>query len=318
MGFDQLCVAFGEEVTNSTLLPSLVTLLKDNEQEVRTEAVKAIEACLVVKPPQINSDQFHTHFFPQFDQLRVDPAQPVRAALAALIGPVTQLVERDMIQKELLSLICDLMKDESHHVRLSIVSHVGLISEVLGLESLVQHLLLTIQNLIVDNHWRIRQSVVEQVPKLAQLFGVEMFQAQLETLFLSSLRDSVHAVRQAAVGQFREITETFGASWTVDHLLPKLLAEYSQVTGYAARITTLHVLPQVSLVMSPEQVSQCIFPVLIKATKDPVPNVRFIACSTIKLMLENKKLGAAIRPTLEELQTDSDIDVQYYAQMALI
>merc|ERR1712226_1543770 len=140
MGFDQLCVAFGEEVTNSTLLPSLVTLLKDNEQEVRTEAVKAIEACLVVKPPQINSDQFHTHFFPLLDQLRADPAQPVRGALAALIGPVTQLLGRDRIEKELLILISDLMKDESHHVRLGIVSHVGLISEVLGLESLVQHL----------------------------------------------------------------------------------------------------------------------------------------------------------------------------------
>merc|ERR1712157_492085 len=131
----------------------------------------------------------------------------------------------------------------------------------------------TIQNLIMDNHWRIRQSVVEQVPKLARLFGVDMFQSKLEPLFLSSLRDSVHSVRQAAILHLKEIAETFGSRWTVEHLLPKLVEQYSQSSGYANRVTSLQVLPQVSGVMSAEQIVQFSLPLLIKATKDSVPNV---------------------------------------------
>merc|ERR1712045_735411 len=151
-----------------------------------------------------------------------------------------------------------------------------------------------IQNLIMDNHWRIRQSVVEQVPKLARLFGVEMFQTKLEALFLTSLRDSVHSVRQAAIENLKEIADTFGSQWTVEHLLPKLVEQYSQSAGYANRVTTLHVLPQVSGVMTGDQIEKCIVPLLVKATKDSVPNVRFCACKVISWMMEHHSLGASV------------------------
>merc|ERR1712217_864730 len=103
----------------------------------------------------------------------------------------------------------------------------GLICEVLSVDGLVHNLLHTISNLIMDNHWRIRQSVVEQVPKLAKLFGVDMFQSKLEALFLSSLRDSVHSVRETAIQNLKEITDNFGGHWTVEHLLPKIVEQYS-------------------------------------------------------------------------------------------
>lgn len=41
-----------------------------------------------------------------------------------------------------------------------------------------------------------------------------------------------------------EIAETFGSKWTVEHLLPKLVEQYSQSASYANRVTTLRVLPQ--------------------------------------------------------------------------
>ncbi|CAK0821633.1 unnamed protein product [Prorocentrum cordatum] len=175
---------------------------------------------------------------------------------------------------------------------------------------------------MMDNHWRIRQRVVEQTPKLAKLFGVEMFQSKLEAFYLSSFRDSVHSVREAAIQHLKEIVDTFGSQWTVEHLLPKLVEQYSQSAGYANRLTTLHVLLQVSGVMTPDQCMQFIIPVLIKATKDGVPNVRFAACRNIMWMMENHNLGTValntvIKPALMELEQDSDIDVQYYAQRAI-
>lgn len=322
--FDQLCAAYGPEIMNSSLLPYFIQMMKDNEQEVRKEAVRVIEACLSLPAGSnpLSSEQLQQFILPQFQSLALDPAQPVRAALAQVLGPVAKVLGRDLTQQQLNPLIADLMKDEFHDVRLNIVSHAGLICEVLSVDGLVHSLLHTIQNLVMDNHWRIRQSVVEQVPKLAKLFGVEMFQSKLEGCFLSNLRDCVHSVRQSAIDNLKEIAETFGSKWTVEHLLPKLVEQYSQSASYANRVTTLRVLPQVSGVMTPDQIVQFIVPLLVKATKDGVPNVRFTACRTIMWMMQNHNLGStsintAIRPTLLELEHDSDIDVQYYAQRAL-
>mmetsp|Transcript_16966 Transcript_16966/g.36527 ORF Transcript_16966/g.36527 Transcript_16966/m.36527 type:complete len:591 (+) Transcript_16966:118-1890(+) len=319
--FDQLCSAFGPDIMATSLMPSFVQLMKDNEQEVRKEAVRVIEPCLNLPTP-LTPDQLQQHILPQFAQLGQDSAQPVRAALAQVLGPVARVLGRDVCQRQLLTLISSLMKDEFHDVRLNIASHAGLICEVLSVDGLVHSLLHTIKELIMENHWRIRQSVVEQVPKLARLFGVEMFQSKLEALFISSLKDSVHSVRQASITHLKEIADTFGSQWTVEHLLPKLVEQYSQSAGYANRMTTLHVLPQVTGVMTPEQIVQYIVPLLVKATKDTVPNVRFCACRTISWMMENHNLGAqavngTIKPALMELEHDSDIDVQYYAQRAI-
>jgi serine/threonine-protein phosphatase 2A regulatory subunit A len=319
--FDQLCSAFGPEIMASHLMTSFVQLLKDNEQEVRKEAVRVVEQCLQLPRP-LTGDQLQQHVLPQFQSLGIDSAQPVRAALAQVLGPVAKALGRDVTQRQLLSLISDLMKDEFHDVRLNIASHAGLLCEVLSVDGTPPSLLNTIQSLMVDNHWRIRQRVVEQVPTLTKLFGVEVFQTKLETLYLSSLRDSVHSVREAAVQYLKGIADTFGSQWTVEHLLPKLVEQYSQSAGYANRVTTLHVLPQVSGVMTPEQIMQFIVPVLIKATKDNVPNVRFCACRNIMWMTEHHNLGTValntvIKPALLELEHDSDIDVQYYAQRAL-
>jgi len=319
--FDQLISALGPEITATHLMAPLLQLLKDSEQEVRMEAVRVVEQCLLLPRP-LTSDQLQQHILPQFQTLGIDSAQPVRAALAQVLGPVAKALGRDVTQRQLLSLISGLMKDEFHEVRLNITSHAALLCEVLSVDGTPPSLLDTIQNLMVDNHWRIRQRVVEQVPVLTKLFGVKVFQTKLETLYLSSLRDSVHSVREAAVQYLKGIADTLGSQWTVEHLLPKLVEQYSQSTGYANRITTLHVLPQVSGVMTPEQIMQFIVPVLVKATRDSVPNVRFCACRNIMWMLEHHNLGTValntvIKPALLELQHDSDIDVQYFAQRAL-
>merc|ERR1719157_143358 len=100
----------------------------------------------------------------------------------------------------------------------------------------------------------------------------------------------------------------------VEHLLPKLVEQYTQSSGYANRVTVLHVLPQVSSVMTADQITQFIVPLMVKATKDTVPNVRFCACRAIAWIITNHTLSPAcvnstIKPALLELQHDSDIDV---------
>jgi serine/threonine-protein phosphatase 2A regulatory subunit A len=291
--------------------------MKDQEHEVRKEAVKSIELCLKISNP-ITTQQLCERIIPQFQNTVTDTMQQVRAALASVIGPVANAVQRDVTQRTLLPMISDLMKDEYHDVRLNIVQQSGTICDVLGVDGLIHSLLHSIQSLIMDNHWRIRQSVVEQVPKLAKLFGVEMYQSKLEALFLSSLRDSVHDVRRTAIERLEEIAKLFGKQWTMDRLFPKITEQYSQSAGYANRVTTLQVLPKLSGVMEAEQVSAQIVPMIIKAMKDGVPNVRFCALKMLIILSQDKKITSSayasqIKPLIHELQQDSDVDVQYFA-----
>ncbi len=65
--------------------------------------------------------------------------------------------------------------------------------------------------------------------RLAKQFGLDMFHSKLEGMFLSSLSDSVHLVRQSVIDNVTALAESFGAQWTIDHLLPKVLEQYSQV-----------------------------------------------------------------------------------------
>jgi serine/threonine-protein phosphatase 2A regulatory subunit A len=340
--FDKILMNFGHELTVDPLIPLFHNLLRDSEQEVRKEAVKMIEPCL-----KITWDGNH-----QFDKLEngsilqdivtkhmgsdgallTDSAQPVRAALAQVMGPVAEKAGKDMTSRKLLPAISELMKDEFHDVRLNIVSHAGTFCDVLGVESFMHSCLHTIQTLIMDNHWRIRRSVVEQVPKLAVKFGVDMYQQKLEALFISSLRDSVFSVRKEALTQLKQIADTFGQQWTAEHLLSKIMDLYGGVqgqnpaTGYASRVTTLQAMPKVwDSLRADQSASSAVISLLVKALKDSVPNVRFCACKVVIELLTDTKdkaeLVKKLKPALLELgdgpSPDSDSDVQYFAQQGL-
>jgi len=316
--FSIICRYMGADITATFLLNPFVSLMKDGEQEVRKAAIESVEECI----PYLTIDQLQTFIVPQFQSLGLDNSQLVRAALANIIGPMAKALGREQTQKLLLNTISDLMKDEYHEVRENVVNHAALICQVLGMDVLAHSLLNTIQSLIMDHQWRIRACVIKQVPSLAKQFGPELFQTKLESLFMSSLNDSVHCVRHSAINNLSVISENFGVTWSLDHLLPKIVEQYSQSTGFANRLTCLSALPQLCAVMSPEQIVQHVVPVMIKATKDCVPNVRFGSCMALHKIMSKHNLGAVvvttqIKPAISELLNDPDVDVQFFAAQTL-
>ena len=59
---------------------------------------------------------------------------------------------------------------------------------------------------------------------------------------------------------------------------------------------------------------------LLKACKDPVPNVRFCSAKLLKKVIpkvDSVTVASKIKPALAEMTTDPDKDVQYYAKQAL-
>merc|ERR1711904_741269 len=112
----------------------------------------------------------------------------------------------------------------------------------------------------------------------------------------------------------------------MEHLVPKIAEQYTQSTGYANRVTTLQVLPEIAQVLTGEQIAQSIIPMIVKAARDAVPNVRFTACRTLltiaqfpeKQKVPDNAINKEITPVLKELgHHDQDSDVQYFATLAL-
>lgn len=351
---DKLMLNFGYEISNEVLMKEgLQRLLKDQEQEVRKEAVKIIEACLKIKwddPASMTS--YGNNGQPEFKNLRhwegqeegdeavlkgivqhiaqnydatVEQGQPVRAAISAAIGPVAQAVGRESTQKDLMKCVLALMKDEFHDVRLNVVSHAGTLCGVLGETTYASQCLTTFTSLMMDNHWRIRRCVVEQIPRLN--FDTDKYIKNLEGPFLSSLKDSVYSVRAEALKQLKLISKLYGPQWTGDHLLPKILEIYSggpaanaaNDSGYCKRVTTLQALPYLWENLLEQEVQKKVMQLIDKALKDSVANVRFCACKTVidLLKMKNRDEVLKLKSTLKDLENDTDSDVQYFAQQAI-
>ena len=80
-----------------------------------------------------------------------------------------------------------------------------------------------------------------------------MFQSKFETVFLSSIDDSVFYVRMRAVEVLRKVAKIFGSTWTVEHLLPKILEHYNADTGFVMRVTVIRTMHKLADVLSPQQ-----------------------------------------------------------------
>jgi serine/threonine-protein phosphatase 2A regulatory subunit A len=323
--FPLLCKKMNPEQSGHFILTSFGNLLRDSEEEVRIVAANSISEGV----PSLSSDQLQS-IVPQLQGLAMDSSAHVRSALGKALGPLAQKLGRDITQKVLLPLVLDLFKDEYHEARLAVVQQAGLVCEVLGMDAIAtvnSSMINALQVLIMDNQWRIRLAVVEQIGILAKQFGVEVFQSKFETVFLSSIDDSVFYVRMRAVEVLRKVAKIFGSTWTVEHLLPKILEHYNADTGFVMRVTVIRTMHKLADVLSPEQIMEHLFPVLIRGANDAVPSVRCQALETINMWMTDPNSGLTpemlarnLRSDVQRLQndTDSDVQIQVYQCLKLI
>ena len=63
-----------------------------------------------------------------------------------------------------------------------------------------------------------------------------------------------------------------------------------------------------------------VVPILLKASKDPVPNVRFCVAKLVKKLIpkiDTQSVMTKVKPRLAEMTTDPDKDVQFFSKTAL-
>ena len=314
--FGELCQSIGKESTRSHMLEPLVLLMRDQEPDVRKAAVEALTDAAKLLPVE----DFISDLVPLFSLISKDPVQQVRSALSGCIGHLAKILGREFTMNQLLPLLLESVKDDHPTIRYNATGSIGSMCEVLASEesdsqSTINQLINLLHQLSQDSNWRTRLAVLEQIPTLCRLFGKDLFEARLESLFLSFFGDSVHAVRSALTAEVGKLVDHLGSEWTTSHFSSKILVLYSETNSYSSRIAILQTLPKLASKMDSDEVmAKLLFPILERGCKDVVPNVRFMACSIVK---ELRGAGQALKPALEPLANDGDIDVQFFAKGAI-
>ncbi|KOB66402.1 Protein phosphatase 2 regulatory subunit A alpha isoform [Operophtera brumata] len=319
MLFVELQQAVCPELARSDLTQIFQALLKDTEAEVRAAAAgKVKDFCM-------NLDKAHqehiimTMILPQIKELVCDANQHVKSALASVIMGLSPIVGRQNTIEHLLPLFLTQLKDECPEVRLNIISNLECVNEVIGIQQLVQSLLPAIVELAEDTKWRVRLAIIEHMPLLAGQLGQEFFDEKLTGLCMSWLIDHVYAIREAATLNLKKLVEQYGSSWAETNVIPKVLA-MSREQNYLHRMTYLFCINVLSEVCGKDITTRVLLPTVLSMADDNVANVRFNVAKTLQKMapfLDAAVIQPQVKPVLEKLNVDPDVDVKYFASEAI-
>lgn len=329
----ELCDALGPAAIRSDLLPAYIRVLRDSEPEVRTAAAFKVTDMTkrIVTLPDLKSGENSglelavRDILPIIEELVSDNSQHVRAALASNIMGLAPELGVDVTISHLVEVLLSLLKDDYPEVRLNVIARLDKVSFIMSIEKLSSELLPAIVDLAEDKNWRVRLAIIEHIPLLAKQLGREFFEdnSRLGDLCISWLGDCVYSIREAAITNLKALTEVFGLDWAKDHIVPQVLSMYDRSNNYLLRMTSLHAIGVLSEVVGTETVEESFLPIVTeRASRDPVPNVRFCSAKTLNLVIPYVRQDireSKIRPCLLSLidSTEKDKDVNYFAQQAL-
>uniref|UniRef100_A0A8C2SR02 Uncharacterized protein n=1 Tax=Coturnix japonica TaxID=93934 RepID=A0A8C2SR02_COTJA len=164
--------------------------------------------------------------------------------------------------------------------------------------------------------------------------GVEFFDEKLNSLCMAWLVDHVYAIREAATSNLRKLVERFGQDWAQGTIVPKVLAMATD-PNYLHRMTTLFCI-NVSSVPMGLYGSLCVpmYPyVSLCVPMGPYVSLWVPMCLYVSLWVPmgslcvpicpygvsmwvppHSTLQNEVKPVLEKLTQDQDVDVKYFAQ----
>uniref|UniRef100_A0AC11EGY2 Protein phosphatase 2 scaffold subunit Abeta n=1 Tax=Ovis aries TaxID=9940 RepID=A0AC11EGY2_SHEEP len=129
----------------------------------------------------------------------------------------------------------------------------------------------------------------------------------------------VYAIREAATNNLMKLVQKFGTEWAQNTIVPKVLVMAND-PNYLHRMTTLFCINALSEACGQEITTKQMLPIVLKMAGDQVANVRFnVAKSLQKIgpILDTDALQEEVKPVLQKLGQDEDMDVKYFAQEAI-
>lgn len=312
--FELLIKGFNEEQYTLKLVTNFLSLMKDNEAEVR----KAISKQLTGFSKFVNKSDpsiVLSQIVPIVSQLSMDESETVRAALASEVTGLAPILGKQDTIDNLLPIFVEMLKDEFSDVRLNIISNLQIVNEVIGIQLLSESLMPAITALANDKLWRVRLAIIEQIPLLAEQLGISFFDETLGQLCMEWLWDPVYSIREAAVQNLQKLSGFFGEEWCQREIIQKLIAkrQTKDFENFICRLTCLFSMTSLVAVVDTQFIEKEILPFVESLADDKVPNIRFNVAKSLKIIGE--KIGQEkVEAVLVTLREDEDKDVRYFAQ----
>jgi len=314
--FAKLAESFGKEITDISLIQIFTTLLKDVETDVRLATVHS----LVNFIQMVNIDKLHI-LLPHIQSLTGDNSSQVRYVICDVIGAMIPLVPKELVAPKLLPCLSRLLEDSDSEVRINASKSSVKFVSVMGPE-LMTSLTPQLKVLLEDKKWRVREQIYNTLFDLANTYqSQDIFTKHIENLLFGFLKDRAQTIRENSIKRLPSLLQIYKHDWLMNSCLPRFNEILNKQNGYAFRISGLYSLQSIAQSLSTEIVTDKILPILMKNSKDDVPNVKLVAVRIIKSLLlkfESNTVNNYIKPLLQELSNDVDKDVKYFAQEALI
>lgn len=183
-----------------------------------------------------------------------------------------------------------------------------------------------------EMEWRLRRALVNVSPLLVEVLGTELINCApgIVNSLIKAFEDKIADVRLAAVEAMPRLIKALGSSWFAEKILPSLMSLWNpadnkyRMISYLQRITVINAIGALSSSALEPEVKQQVVPILLEATKDSVPNVRFNAVFGLGKWAnsmtdeEDPQTLLQIKSSLESVVSmDTDEDCKIFARAEL-
>jgi serine/threonine-protein phosphatase 2A regulatory subunit A len=320
--FGSFVNCFPREIIVSEIFPSYLHLIQDSEADVRSIACESAVSFI----DMIGLDLFLTEIIPIALQLSQDATPGVRKALADMsIDIAVKINNTDLVTQHLNDLIMKLLTDEDPSVKIRILTKIENLAQ--ALPAFLQHLTPTLKILYCDDNWRVRKQITLAIPSIMKALGIEYFNENYLGKYLETFKDSVAEVRIANASTLPQLVHASTSIWIYEKIFPILKGMSTE--EYMYRITML-VSFKYLILGAAELLSERfygeIINLLLTLSSDVVPNVRLATAIIMGEAVQklnpasvqtNSVIISQIKPVLQDLSTDKDKDVKYFASESI-
>ena len=289
----------------------------DPETEVIIKAVEVLRNLSNL----LDSDEIIEKLFPELEKKLLNHENlDVRIAVAGAVPYIaTQLVKNPEQLGYLRTLIQQILKDESADVRIRLFLNLEPFLKALSSQSAVASFGAMLHDLLNDKNWKVRLDGLKTIESLVTKFPEEFSNDEKILKALNDkLADRIANVRKVGIITIRNLCRSLGQSWADRHGVT-VFNSYASNPIYLYRINFPLGIQEISRLISPAVLNKQI-DVLMKLIKDPVPNIRYQTLSTFVRLAQNhedKAIEDRLKKICEELNSDSDMEVQKLASKVL-
>lgn len=195
-----------KDCVNEEILNLYELLLRDNEPEVRSEAVFKVPIVAQFCDSELLVDKILPIIK---EQIASDASQHVKGSMAQAICDLSQCLSKSDTVSYIIPTVMTILKDSATEVRVSLLVNLKKLVSSLEEDDIRSLIIPEVERLSKDTTWRIRLAVINFIPAIPTYVTKETFAEKLEPILLSLLEDSVHGVRMETIKVLTKLKDQY-------------------------------------------------------------------------------------------------------------